>query len=182
MHDLLKKLHRDHVNLGRVLNLLVSQLNEFYEGRESDFDLKIELLEYIESYAELLHQPTEDLIFDLARERVGKKRPLLEKTAQQHASLIGLTRKFRQSLEGIMQGAIQARDEIEIEGREFIALQRQHILTEESELFPVLDACIDDDEWDQIEQKMPKLDDPVFGKPDSNRFRTLVQYLSEASD
>ena len=124
MHRVLERLHRDHVNLERLLNLLESQLNEFYEGRESDFDLKAELLEYIECYAELVHHPTEERMFAVAEQRLGDKRALVEKLQDQHVRLVGSARKFRQSLEGVVQGAVLSRDELEIEGREFIALQR----------------------------------------------------------
>ena len=179
MHKLLERLHRDHVNLTRLLDLLELQLNEFFEGRESDFDLKIELLEYVECYAELVHHPTEDLIFEVARGCIGDKRSLLERVAEQHGKLIGATRKFRQSLEGIMQGAVQSRSEVEIEGREFIALQRLHVDLEEGELFPALEQCLPEQAWQKIEQEVPKYDDPVFGERDPNRFRTLYRYLSE---
>ena len=181
MHNLLEKLHRDHVNLTRLLDLLEFQLNEFFEGRESDFDLKIELLEYVECYAELVHHPTEDLIFEAGREHIGDKRAVLERVSEQHGKLIGATRKFRQALEGIMQGVVQSRSEVETEGREYIALQRLHLNLEEGELFPVLDQCVPEEEWERIEQQVPKYDDPVFGERDPDRFRTLYRYLSLAS-
>jgi hemerythrin-like domain-containing protein len=181
MHKLLQRLHRDHANLARVLNLLESQLNEFYEGRESDFDLKVELLEYIECYAELVHHPTEERIFEGARDYLVEKQALVEKLKDQHGRLIGAARKFRQALEGVVQGAVQSREELEIEGREFIALQRLHVDLEEAELFPFLDRCMTQKEWDAIEQALPKYNDPLFGERDPNRFRTLYRYLLEAN-
>ncbi len=69
---LLERLHRDHINLARLLDLLERELNEFYAGRESDFDLKVEMLEYIECYAELIHHPTEDRIFEAAPRAFGR--------------------------------------------------------------------------------------------------------------
>ena len=59
MHRLLERLSRDHVNLERILDLLSLQLDHFCAGRESNFDLKCELLEYIETYADQGHHPLE---------------------------------------------------------------------------------------------------------------------------
>lgn len=181
MHSLLERLHRDHINMARLLDLLERELNEFYAGRESDFDLKIEMLEYIECYAELIHHPTEDRIFEAARGRLGDKQHLLDTLHEQHGVLVGLARKFRKNLEGVVQGAVIGREELEIEGREFIALQRQHLNWEEQEMFPALDACLDAEDWERIAGDVPKPDDPVFGEKDPNRFRLLYQYLNEST-
>ena len=181
MHPLLERLHRDHVNLARLLDLLERELNAFYAGEESDFDLKVELLEYVECYAELIHHPTEDRIFEAARDRLEGKQDLLDKLHQQHGSLVGLTRKFRRNLEGVMQGAVIGREELEIEGREYIALQRQHMNWEELDLFPALSLLLSDEEWERIAADVPKYDDPVFGVRDPNRFRVLYHYLDQAA-
>lgn len=182
MHRLLEKLQKDHGNLEKILTLLTLQLDHFFAGRESDFDLKIELLDYLETYADQVHHPLENLIFDMAMDKMGDKREFLERLQSQHASLILLTRKFRQSLENILQGGVMPRNELEVQGREYVALQRQHINLEEQEVFPALDAVLNEDEWNQILASMPNYDDPVFDAPDKIRFQTLVEYLSQADD
>jgi len=145
MHTLLERLGRDHKNLERILELLTLQLDHFFAGRESDFDLKVELLEYLETYADLGHHPLENLIYDTGKKRVGDKLELLERLQSQHDSLTMLTRKFRQSLESVLQGGVMSREELETEGREFIALQRQHLDLEEHEVFPLLDRVLTED-------------------------------------
>ena len=79
MHQVLEKLKQDHRNLGQVLLLLSTQLDHFFAGRESDFDLKIELLEYIETYADLEHHPLEDLLYKIAGQRSPEGSELLER-------------------------------------------------------------------------------------------------------
>jgi hemerythrin-like domain-containing protein len=182
MHKILDKLHRDHINLNWLLDLLTKELDSFFAGNESDFDLKIELLEYLEIYAELSHHPTEDVIFEAAMKKTDKKQAVLERLMDQHQRLTRATRNFRKSLEGVVQGGVMLRDELEVQGREFIALQRLHLDTEEQEVFPFLDKLFSKKQWEQIEAKIPDVDDPVFGKRDPNRFRVLVRYLAEKED
>ncbi len=178
MHHLLEKLNKDHRNLEKILDLLTAQLDHFLAGRESDFDLKIELLEYMEAYADQAHHPLENLIFSTAKPLLEDKVELMDRLMQQHQELAQLTRTFRQSLENIYQGGVMQRDELEIQGREFIALQRQHITLEEEQAFPAIDAALLDEHWDLITQAAPHSDDPVFETPDKIRFQTLFEYLS----
>lgn len=180
MHYLMEKLEKDHRNLEKVLDLLESQLDHFLAGRESDFDLKIELLEYMEAYADQVHHPLENVIFALAKPLVGERAELMDRLMQQHQELAQLTRTFRNSLENIYQGGVMPRNELEVRGREFIALQRQHIALEEQDAFPLLEGALRDQDWDTIIEQSPKYDDPVFDKPDKIRFQTVFDYLSKA--
>ncbi|TVO69863.1 hemerythrin domain-containing protein [Sedimenticola selenatireducens] len=180
MHYLLEKLHRDHRNLEKILDLLTSQLDHFLAGRESDFDLKIELLEYMEAYADQGHHPLENVIFTIAKPLVGERAELMDRLMTQHQMLGQLTRTFRNSLENIFQGGVMSRDELEVQGREFIALQRQHLSLEEQEAFPMLDEILQESDWAKIIEQSPNHDDPVFDKPDKLRFQTLFEYLSKA--
>jgi hemerythrin-like domain-containing protein len=181
MSQLLDKLRRDHDNLSHLLDLLSAQLDAFFAGHESDFDLKIEMLDYIESYAEQYHHPTEDRINQAALLKLDleEHQGLLERVRREHEALLGMARRFREMLEGVIQGEVIPRDEVETRGREFIALQRQHIDLEEQEIFPLVDQILDEREWDKLEQEIPHLDDPVFQRQDYNRFRSLIDYLEQ---
>ncbi|MEN8166986.1 MAG: hemerythrin domain-containing protein [Pseudomonadota bacterium] len=174
---LLEKLRRDHINLKRLLALLSRELDAFFSGQESNFDLKIELLDYIEHYAEQVHHPTEDLIYQAALPKVGEGEKLLQRLSREHGNLVGSARRFRSTLEGIVQGEVMSRDEVETRGREFIALQRQHIDLEEHEVFPLLESLLTDEQWAEIASKAPKAEDPVFNWQDYNRFSSLIDYL-----
>jgi hemerythrin-like domain-containing protein len=181
MHLLLERLNKDHANLSKVLDLLTTQLDHFFAGRESDFDLKIELLEYIETYADQGHHPLEELIFEVAMRRMGERSELLERLESQHKSLVMLTRKFRRSLEGVLQDGVMLREELEVQGREFIALQRQHIDLEDHDAFPLLDSVMTESDWQEVSENMPRHDDPVFEAPDKVRFQTVFDYLKMVS-
>ncbi len=176
---LLDKLKRDHVNLKRLLDLLSQELDAFFAGEESDFDLKIELLDYIEHYAEQVHHPTEDLIYQMALPKLDKGEILLQRLSREHGDLVGAARRFRETLEGIVQGEVMSRDEVETRGREFVALQRKHIDLEEHEVFPLLENMLTDQQWNEIMAKAPEGEDPIFSWQDYNRFRSLIDYLQQ---
>lgn len=179
MRPLLETLHNDHVNLARLLDLLSSELDALSAGREANFDLKIEMLDYIEHYAEQSHHPTEDQINKVAFSKKSMKehKALLDRVSKEHGELIGLASNYRKTLEGAMQGEVLLREEVEMRGREFVALQRQHIDLEEDEIFPLLETALSDKDWQKLEQEISHAEDPVFSRQDYNRFRSLIDYL-----
>ncbi len=179
MSTLLERLHRDHIILRRLLDLLTSQLDAFFAGRESNFDLKIELLDFIEHYAEQIHHPTEDLIFQVAKNRCSEDGGLFERIGDQHRDLEALTHRFRETLEGVVQGEVMPREEVEVRGREFVALQRQHIDQEEQEIFPLLEKCLIAEDWESLLAEAPLGEDELFSREDFARFRGLIEFLSD---
>lgn len=177
MHKILEKLKRDHRNLEKILTLLTTHLDHFFAGSDSNFDLIIELMEYLEAFADQGHHRLENIIFEVAMERMEDHRVLFECLGKQHKDLDYLTRTFRQSLEGVIHETVMSREELETQGREYIALQHLHLDVEEREAFPLLNAGLTKDEWECISANMPKYDDPVFGTPDQKQFQNLVAYL-----
>lgn len=179
MRPLLEKLHKDHINLARLLDLMSSELDALSAGHEANFDLKIEMLDYIEHYAEQSHHPTEDQINKIAfkKKAMLQHKALYERVCKEHGELIGLARNYRKTLEGAIQGEVLLREEVETRGREFVALQRQHIDLEENELFPLIEQALSDKDWQKLDKEITHADDPLFHRQDFNRFRSLIDYL-----
>jgi hemerythrin-like domain-containing protein len=184
MRPLLEKLHKDHMNLARLLDLMSHELDALSAGHEANFDLKIEMLDYIEHYAEQTHHPTEDQINKVAfkKKAMQTHKAIYERIRKEHGELIGLARNYRKTLEGAIQGEVLLREEVETRGREFVALQRQHIDLEEQELFPLLEGVLSDKEWQKLEKEISHTDDPLFHRQDFNRFRSLIDYLKAHED
>jgi hemerythrin-like domain-containing protein len=177
MLSLLNRLNQDHKHLAHLLDLLDRELDQFHEGREPEFDLVCEMLEYIESYADGVHNPTEELIFDVLEGRTGEKADVIERLRNEHESVKILSLKFRQALDGIIHEAVMRRDEVEVRGRALVKLEREHLDLEEEQVFPLARKLLTDADWAAIAQAAPKPDDPVFGVRDPSRFRILYQHL-----
>jgi hemerythrin-like domain-containing protein len=76
MNRLLNRLAEDHARLARLMTLLEGLLDRFHEGLEPDYELMCELMEYMIDYADQVHHPSEDLIFErlLGQARPGPRR------------------------------------------------------------------------------------------------------------
>ena len=179
MHHVLQRLKRDHVNLVRLLGALERQFDDFHQGREHDLDLMCELVEYIESYEDQVHHPTEDLVFERLKELTDEKRVAVEALEEQHRILADMSRKLRNSLEAIMHGGVVLRHEVEAQARAMIKMLHRHMDLEENEVFVLAHKVLEDADWKAVEERAPKFADPVFGNPDPARFRTVFMHLTE---
>lgn len=177
MTQLLDRLNRDHRYLSRLLNLFDDLLDRFHEGNEPDFDLMNEMLEYMESYADQVHHPSEELIFNRVRARTREAYPVLDVLTEQHLLLGQMNKRFRQSLEGIMHEEVLRRDEVEVQGREYVKVLREHLNMEEAEAFPLARERLAASDWEELMDEVPSTDDPLFGDVDPARFRTLFEHL-----
>jgi hemerythrin-like domain-containing protein len=179
MHELLHQLSRDHANLARLLQVLERQLDDFHAGHEHDLDLLCELVEYLSSYEDQIHHPTEELVFARLGELAGDRQALLDTLAEQHRSLAAMTKKFRDSLEAIMHEGVVLRQAVEDQGRAMVGLLREHMALEDREALPLAGRLLQAADWAWVLERAPKYNDPVFGNPDPARFRTLFQHLAE---
>jgi hemerythrin-like domain-containing protein len=177
MNRLLERLDLEHRRLARLLDLLDKLLDGFHDGAEPDYELICEMLEYMESYADQVHHPTEDLIFRRVLERAGTDQPVLGILMQQHRTLVELNRRFRQSLEGVVHEEVLRRDEVESQGRELVDTLRRHMVLEDSEAFPLVHQLLLPEDWEELALAAPDANDPIFGTPDPARFRALYQHL-----
>ena len=178
MHPLLDRLNRDHRSLARLLTVLDRTLDRFHQGTEPDYELLCELLEYMDSYADQIHHPTEDLIFRRLMEATGESPEVLGILMHQHQEVVQLNRRFRSSLDGIVHGDVLTRQEVEVQGRDLVRTLWNHMTIEDTQAFPLAQERLSQADWDELARVAPNAADPVFGAPDPTRFRALFEQLA----
>jgi hemerythrin-like domain-containing protein len=177
MNALLDRLAEDHRRLTRLLALFEGMLDRFSDGVEPDYELMCELMEYMIDYADQVHHPSEDLIFERLLAHLGHEHDVLRRLMIQHEALMQLNRRFKESLEGIVHEEVLPREEVEQQGRELLATLREHMRLEEEEAFPLARETLSAADWDALNAAAPRVTDPVFGEADPERFRALYTQL-----
>jgi len=182
MNPVMTRLGQDHARLARVLDLLDHLLDRFHEGDEPDYDLICEMLEYMGSYADQIHHPTEDLIFHRALDKGVANRDVFDVLMHQHDLVAQLNKRFHESLDAIIHEGVLLREDVESQGRELVDTLRSHMILEDREAFPIAVERLDDEDWASVEATAPTADDPLFAAPDPQRFRALYAQLSRQAD
>lgn len=181
MNDLLNRLAEDHRRLTRLMTMLEGLLDQFHGGGEPNYGLIAELMEYIVDFADQVHHPSEDLIFARVVERTDAGGEVLRQLLRQHEGMAQVNRRFRDAVEGVMNEVVVAREDLEQQGRAVIALQREHMRLEDEQGFPLALATLAAEDWAELDARAPRVEDPIFGHADRERFRTLYLYLKAES-
>jgi hemerythrin-like domain-containing protein len=177
MTQILARLHQEHVQISKLLDLLDDLLAMFHARQEPDYEILSELLQYMEDYSDQIHHPTEEVIRERLR-LAGQNQPYLDVLTRQHEVLNEMTRNFRQAVEGVVNGEVQRRDQVEAYGREMIATLRAHLDLEEKEAFPLARQVLTEDDWAAIKAEVARTIDPRLSETDLQRIRAIVQHLT----
>lgn len=176
-HRIMKELHRDHLNIERLLSLLDIELSKLPNDGDIDMTLMIDIIDYVENYPDLVHHPKEDVLYNAYKAKSLESSEIVDGLLKQHQELPVLTRAFRELLEEVSIGAlIISRDELYKKARDYVDQQRTHLNTEEALMFPIIVESFDQADWDILEASMPVHKDPLFDA-ELDRYENLLSYL-----
>lgn len=177
MHSLLVELHQDHINLSRLLNLLERELLVFRRKDTPDIPLLLDIVDYMQSYPDLIHNPQEDVIFRVHLERSREGEETLLKLMDEHQTLVRESHELRNLLEQFAQGSIAPRHTLEEALAGYLTAQRAHVDTEEEGVFALLDRVLHAEDWEQVMQSIPSSADPLFGEQVHQRYRSIFNQI-----
>ena len=159
---MLGRLKLEHGHLLRKLNLLELQYLDMCRGKTPDYSLMRSIIVYIQEYPEQIHHPLEDMIYSILLERVDGAE-FVQELISEHTQLEAVTRELRESLESL-PGCSASNEKIKQQLSEFLVGQRQHIYTEESKVFPLVQSALTKEDWRRIQYMTPILDEPICGR------------------
>lgn len=86
--------------------------------------------------------------------------------------------EIRQLLEGFIEDiGLFSREDFTQKLRNYMKQQLQHLNTEEAQLFPLITDALSQTDWEQIAERTPEANDPLFGKHVSDNYKNLFEYI-----
>ncbi len=144
---LMDRLRGDHARIAGVVR-------EFMEQSDAavsilDWQRLSELIEFLDYYADQVHHPLEDRLFDQLVDRglTPIERHLVFKNLREHQEIRAMTEVLANQIQLAKKGGAITRDEFVETAAEYVNLQRRHMNFEDSRLFPLLEAQINDKDW-----------------------------------
>ncbi len=179
MNDIMQALHTDHVNFSRLLNILTENLRILRDGGRPDYTAMLDVIEYLEDYADLYHHPKEDAIYEICLERNPEARAVITELMQQHHTLKQSTSALRKTLEGLLHDAVIPKTQFMTQLADFIERQTVHLDAEEANIFPFLNLQLTAQDWARIEASIPPRPAPPFGGAPARRTPARAERLVE---
>lgn len=178
MHKIMKELHQDHIHLSRLLKMLVRHVRVLQDGGDPDFEMMIDIVEYIRTYSDNHHHPKEDEVYKVVKSKTNKVSHIVEGLFNEHQQIPKLTIAFEELLKGAHSGyLIIQRDELSEKITNFIDIQWSHSKTEEDILFPLIHKLMKDADWKQVESQIKEKDDPLFSATVDKQYENLSKTM-----
>jgi len=168
--------------MSRLLDALERQIDISAAGRSADIEIVKAIADYVMEYPDRFHHPAEDMVLDALRRRDAAAAKPSEGLEDKHRRIGKLARAFHEAVESLLADEPTRRDDFLATARAFVAAMRDHIDHEDSLLFPAAEAALTADDLAQLERRLPKLDDPLFGAADRASYLRLRQNVLEWSD
>lgn len=154
MHSQLQKLEADHQNMDRLLMRLNKELDAVNRDYGADFFMTSHLLDYISHFPDQLHHPHEDLLYARLAERFPLHRSLAASLRQDHGRMERLTKSLAEMVHGVLMGQLVPRDELQRTSTAYLVSTRQHMLREQTEVFPLIDELFTPVDWAVVDERL----------------------------
>ncbi|WP_428036516.1 hemerythrin domain-containing protein [Amphritea sp.] len=174
----LNELHQDHVNLNKLLAVLGNKLEKLKQGEMPNFVLLADAVDYITSYADAYHHPREDQMYDFFKESgCPELDDAIAQCVDEHKQLKKSSTDIIEAVDCILTDAVVPMDQFIAKLERFLDDQIEHLNLEEGTLFPLLDEVANSEQWQALEPELPKIDDPLFGEQQKQRYIDLYSEL-----
>jgi hemerythrin-like domain-containing protein len=147
---LLDRLGNDHARIAQVVREFM-ELSDVVEPAPNWLRLR-ELIEFLDYYADQVHHPLEDRLFDRLVDKglTPTERHLVFRNLGQHQEISAMTERMASQIEVAIEGGAIGRDDFVETAAEYVNLQRRHMKFEESYLFPLLEAELENEDWNAL--------------------------------
>ncbi|MEH6825036.1 MAG: hemerythrin domain-containing protein [Motiliproteus sp.] len=179
MKQIISDLHQDHQHIGALLAILKNKLATLELGSRPNFNLMLDVLDYLDDYANRHHHHHEDQIFSFIRQHQRGADSLLAQTEKEHRELSQLTRALRDSVEQVLLDQPFLIEDFSQRLRRFIDKQIRHLSFEERQLLPLIDRLMAESDWPPSAQLAPQLQAPLLEAAREERYQQLCSALIE---
>jgi len=172
-------IREEHQALAAVLHGLLYTVREIRKYQlQPDFELLGAMIYYIDTFPERLHHPKEDAwLFRLLRLRHPPARALLERLESEHRAGGAKLRQLEQALIRYQQGGRGEFAVFAAAVEAFVAFERSHMRSEESEVIPLAQKYLIPADWQEIDAAFLDNKDPLLGEAARDDFQALFRRI-----
>ena len=169
--------HAEHDYFGRLLDLLQHELARLRRGRKANYEVMLDVVEYLHVYGERYHHAREEAAYSFLAFHRPDLRPILDRLGQEHTALAWVSERLLEELNDAAEGFTSTLDDLQALTATYLLLYREHIASEEDEIVAASDVLTAQD-WSSVAQALPPRPDPLFGAKPDQRYQELLRSLA----
>ena len=178
MDDPIAQWHAEHRYFGRLLNLLERQVDVFHAGEQPNYELMLDVIDYLRLFSDQSHHPREDVAFACLARRSPELELPLARLTQEHRVIAHVGEKLRQSLEQAVAGDFVERADIEAVAATYLVYYRSHFAREDDEVLPQAASILTAEDWRAVSAATHAVGDALSQQASDQRFRELRRRIA----
>ena len=178
MVDPVKAWHTEHEYFRRLLAVLQEQVDVLDAQGLPNYELMLDILEYLRDYADQFHHPREDEVFRRLAQRNPQRRAEVSRLHQEHRVLDRAGDNLRSLLQQAVADAMVSRAEIEVAAATYLVYYGNHIAREEEEILAAAGRELTAEDWAAAKNAAPAGRDPLFGGEPGAGFKELRRRIA----
>jgi monoterpene epsilon-lactone hydrolase len=175
--DIIQTLYSEHHHFESLLDTLEEEAAKLAPGKIPDYQLLLDIIDYLTRYPDQYHHPREDLLFSRMLELDRKFQGKVDRLLREHETLHRYNDQLFGELTRITEGGSAARPELRGSIKRYIEHYRQHIEYESKDIFPQARGTLTDSDLKALSAKTHYLDDPLFGSRVREQYRRLERNM-----
>lgn len=175
--EFLRTLQDEHRYFQSLIDIANEQHKLLEEQGDVDLDILQDLLRYLSEYPEDYHHPREDLMFDRLREVDPASGKYIDSLLDGHASIHETSNNLYFTVMRANNGEAIRRGKLARDLKQFIDGYEKHMQEEDGIVFLRALNALSDDDWEQLEESLEHVEDPLFGTRVRRRYRRLANTL-----
>ena len=169
----------EHQSLAAVLHALAYLVREIRDHRaKPHFRLLGAIVYYIDTFPERFHHPKEDAwLFRLLGERHPPAAALLDRLRSEHRAGALKLRQLEQALIRYQQGGADEFAAFSAMVEAYVAFERSHMRSEETEVMPLAEQHLTPADWEAIDTAFLDHADPLLGDAARAEYHELFRRI-----
>ena len=176
--DIIATLDSEHRYIHALLEILEQQLERLQPGKIADYQLMLDVVEYLTQYPDQYHHPREDLLFGALSSQDKGFTKYEKRLEREHKTIRSYNEQLFSELRGIAAGRRVQQHQLRQSLQRYVSGYRQHLDFESEKIFPRAKGKLSKRDLQKLSAKTRHIDDPVFGKGVQKRYRRLVRHMT----
>jgi len=177
MQNLIAQIHRDHVNMARLLKLIESEIEALAAAEPRNLEVLDDTLRYMLNYADKIHHAKEDLMFRRLREVAPDTGDLVDDIIREHEELAEKGAIFYDLVQAAEYGDFVLREKIVASGTDYVRTLYAHMNTEEDKLLKRAREALSDADAIDLNLGSDMDEDPLFGREVLKEYQDLYNHI-----
>jgi hemerythrin-like domain-containing protein len=150
----------------------------FPRGTTPNYELMLDIINYLREYSDRYHHPREDVAFARLAPRCPDLALPLARLAQEHRVIARAGENLRKLIQSVINGAVIPRAEVEVAAATYLVYYGNHIAKEEEDVLARAAKELAPEDWKAVRDAVPPGKDPLFGGNGEERYRELRRQIA----